>query len=58
MLSVFRNKSMFFIENYKCKLDTRMNKNCSAYAGLVFPTASTAGSVKDAAGTAEPLVLD
>ena len=41
--------------NCKCKLDTRMNKNCSAQAGLDYHTASTAGAVKDAAGKAEPV---
>lgn len=41
--------------NCKCKLDTRMNKNCSAEAGLGCLGASTAGAVKDAAGKAEPL---
>ena len=41
--------------NYKCKLDTRMDKKCSAEAGLGYLGASTAGAVKDAAGKAEPV---
>ena len=41
--------------NCKCKLDTRMNKNSSAQAGLDCHTASTAGAVKDAAGKAQPV---
>ena len=40
------------VANCKCKLDTRMNKNSSAQAGLDCHTASTAGAVKDAAGKA------
>ena len=44
------NKSIY--ANCKCKLDTRMNRNCSAQAGLDCHTASTAGAVKDAAGKA------
>ena len=46
---------IFFFANCKCKLDTRMNKNCSAEAGLGYLGASTAGAVKDAAGKAEPV---
>ena len=38
--------------NCKCKLDTHMNKKCSAQAGLDCHTASTAGAVKDAVGKA------
>ena len=38
--------------NCNCKLDTRMNKNSSAQAGLDCHTASTAGAVKDAVGKA------
>ena len=43
------------IANCKCKLDTRMNKNSSAQAGLDCHTASTAGAVKDAVGKAQPV---
>ena len=50
---VYHNVKHFFqIANCKCKLDTRMNRNCSAQAGLDCHTASTAGAVKDAAGKA------
>ena len=50
-----RSFADFFFANCKCKLDTRMNKNCSAEAGLGCLGASTAGAVKDAAGKAEPV---
>ncbi len=50
-----RSFADFFFANCKCKLDTRMNKNCSAEAGLGCLAASTAGAVKDAAGKAEPV---
>ena len=46
---------IFSFANCKYKLDTRMNKNSSAQAGLDCHTASTAGAVKDAAGKAQPV---
>ena len=50
-----RSFADFFFANCKCKLDTRMDKKCSAEAGLGCLAASTAGAVKDAAGKAEPV---
>ena len=46
---ILKNKTF---TNCKCKLDTRMNRNCSAQAGLDCHTASTAVAVKDAVGKA------
>ena len=55
LLTCYPPLHFYIIANCKCKLDTRMNKNCSAQAGLDYHTASTAGAVKDAAGKAEPV---